>query len=168
MARCVQLNLSSEMKARLVHGGRVGLGKRKERRPIAIKRPMHVTLHTSYRLASHRRFLIQLLKEESKRSKVRIYEQSLNSNHLHLATLSATRQGFKRFLSVISGRIAQRVTGSRKGQPLEKKFWDHIPFSRIVEWGVALRQLIAYIRQNQSEAFGIIPYTPRKKRRESS
>jgi REP element-mobilizing transposase RayT len=163
MARCIQPCLSPEMKARVSHGGSLGLGKRKERRPIAVKRPMHVTMHTSYRLTPYRRFMTQVLKEESRRSGVRIYEQSLNSNHLHLATLSASRRGFQRFLSVLSSRIAQHVTRSRRGEPQEKKFWDHIPFTRIVEWGIAFKRLLTYVIQNQQEALGLIAYTPRKK-----
>jgi hypothetical protein len=162
MARCVQLSLSPELRPRLVHGGRDSLGKRKERRPIAVKRPLHLTMHTLYLLSPHRRYLVQVIKEEARRSHVRVYEQSLNSSHLHFAILAATREGYKRFVSVLAGRIAQHVTKSRKGIPLEVKFWDAPPFTRIVEWGIALRQLLAYIRQNQQEALGNISYTPRK------
>ncbi len=71
-------------------------------------------------------------------------------------------------MCVITGRIAQHVTKSRKGQALKEKFWDSIPFTRIVEWGIALRKLVNYIRQNQNEALGLIPYTPRPKMKDSS
>jgi REP element-mobilizing transposase RayT len=153
MARCVQLSLSPELRPRLAHGGSDSVGKRKERRPIATKRPLHLTMHTLYLLSPHRRYLVQLIKEEARRSHVRVYEQSLNSNHCHFAIFAATREGYKRFVSVLAGRIAQHETKSRKGKPLEVKFWDASPFTRIVEWLIALKQLLAYIRQNQGFDF---------------
>jgi putative transposase len=120
-------------------------------------------MYTPYLLSPHRRYLVQLIKEEARRSHVRVDEQSLNSNHCHFAILAATCEGYKRFVSVLAGRIAQHMTKSRKGKTLEVKFWGSSPFARIVEWGIALKQLLAYIRQNQKEALGLIPYRPRRK-----
>ena len=55
-------------------GGSLNLGKRKERRPIAVKRPMHVTLCTPYSLSRHRKAIIELLRKEAQLSHVTIYE----------------------------------------------------------------------------------------------
>jgi hypothetical protein len=78
---------------------------------------MHLVMCTSYLLTPHRRYLFPLIKEEARRSHVKVDDQSLNSNHCHFGILAATREGYKPFVSVLSGRIAQHVTKSRKGNP---------------------------------------------------
>jgi hypothetical protein len=63
----------------------------------------------------------------------------------------------------LSGRIAQRVSGARKGRPLGQRFFDAIPYSRIIEaWGKAYFTVKSYVYQNTLEAQGVIAYTPRK------
>jgi REP element-mobilizing transposase RayT len=44
------------------------------------------------------------------------------------------------------------------------KFWDKRPFTRIVEWGREYKTLQNYLEQNTLEAWGFIPYQPRKNR----
>ena len=93
---------------------------------------------------------------------LRLYETSQNSNHLHLLVKTRTRKGLKLFLIALSSKISMKVTGSRKGKPFGKKFFDSIPFSRIVPWGKAYRTAKAYVFKNILEASGEISYAPRK------
>ncbi len=168
--RVIQPSLFPQMRKSSLHGGDLSLGKRKVRRPIAVKAPMHLTLNSSvaggprsFVLPKYRNFIISILKEQSKKCGVNIYEQSINSNHLHLAVLAKSRRGLQKFFCAISGRIAQLVTGSKRGKPLLEKFWDHIPFSRIVSWGLDLKRVLAYVQRNQKEADGEAEYSPRRK-----
>ncbi len=162
MASGTQMVLSSEFQVDTRHGGKAAIGKRKTKRLIAVKKPMHLTLHSRFQFGRNRVGILKILKEESQKFKVRLFEVSINSNHIHLGTLSMTREGFKRFLRSIAGKIAQCVTGSRKGKALLERFWDYPPFTRFIEWGGDLKNMLSYIRQNQAEALGLIPYTPRK------
>lgn len=163
-----QMVLLPELEAETQHGGEIRLGKRKGRRPIAVKRVMHVTLRSSkakgkysFLLPKHARFIENLLSELSKTYGVKLYEKANSGNHLHLAAKPETRKGFQNFLRVLAARIATYVTGARKGNPFGK-FWDALAYSRIVEWGKAYENLIKYIQQNTLEALGFIPYVPRK------
>ena len=151
-----------------IHGGESRVGKRKVRRPIALKRPMrfvfkasHLGSSSSFLLKRNKEFISSLLKKESRLSGLRIYYQSINSNHIHLAIYGKSRFGYQRFLRVVSSKIAQFITRAQKTKPLSEKFWDNVPFSRIVEWGLSFRTLTNYIQQNILESQGMIPYTPR-------
>jgi len=165
-----QLSLFPEMKFPLAHGGELAKGKRKTARPFDPKRSMHVVLRSSTAaktapsLLLYGTYIRSLLKTLSGRFGVRIYEQAIVSNHLHLVTHTRDKVAFGQFLMALSGRIAQKVTGAKKGAPLKEKFWVGIPWSRIVDWGRALFTARKYTEQNALEALRIIPYTPRKRR----
>jgi REP element-mobilizing transposase RayT len=148
------------------HGGTLATGKRKVARPIATKRPMHLVLKSSNAcgprsLHSKSRWLEALLRKLSSQCGVRVFRYSNNGNHLHLVVQARTRKGFQTFLMAFSGTVAQKMTGSRKGNPQSKRFWDAIPFTRILEWGKDFKNAIAYTEQNYLEARGLIPYRPR-------
>lgn len=141
-------------------------GKRKVARPIATKRPMHVVLKSSRAVRNWSMFrkareIESIIREKAAKNFVQIRQYSNNGNHLHLLVQAKDRKLFKHFLMAISGRIAQTVTGSTKGAPQSSKFWDYIPFTRIVEWGIDLKNVTSYIIQNFMEAKGWIDYQPR-------
>ncbi len=157
------------MKERLTHGGELSKGRRKLSRPIATRRPMHIVMRSSLALGgwsflhpSHAPYIRRIVPLLARRFNVQLYEWSQNSNHLHLLLRAATRDGLKHFLMTVSGQISQKITCARKGAPLAKRFFDHIPFSRIVEWGRSLVTARRYVIQNNLEARGLIAYRPRK------
>ena len=150
------------------HGGDITKGKRKVRRPIAVKSSMHITLRSSYAREEYSflslrnaTFIKALLINLTKRHKVRIYEQANSGNHLHLLIRAMTRVDFQRFVRELSSQIARFVSGCTKGNPLKGKFFDRLLYSRIVSWGREFESVLRYIRMNTSEALGIIPYSPR-------
>jgi len=149
------------------HGGDLRVGRRKVARPIATKRNMHLTLRSSkargrLSLLTKRKQVEEIIQKYAKLFEVRIQSQSNNGNHLHLLVQARTRGGFKRFLMAISGRIAQLMTRSTKGKPLDGRFWDFIPFTRIVEWGKDFVTTWRYVKLNQLEAAGLVPFRPRQ------
>ncbi len=157
-------------KAETQHGGEISRGKRKGRRPIALKRAMHITLRSSkatgkysFLLPRPARFIEKLLTELCKTYGVKLYRKANSGNHLHLAARALTREGFQNFLRVLAARISTFITGARKGRPFGK-FWDLPAYTRIVEWGHAYSNLIKYIEKNTMEAMGLLPYTPRRNR----
>ena len=126
---------------------------------------MHVVLRSQcslLRLKKNRKVISDLLSQYSNRFNIRIYQNSLNSNHIHLVCLAKERRHLQNFLRVFAGQVAQCITGCKKGNALNIPFWSKIAWSRIVEWGRAFKIAINYVMQNQMEALGIIPYTPRK------
>jgi hypothetical protein len=80
----MQLKLSKEFRSRSDFGGELGVGKRKERRPISTKKAMHTVLRSYYRgLRKFKRPLAILLEAQSKKWAVTLYKYSINSNHIH-------------------------------------------------------------------------------------
>jgi REP element-mobilizing transposase RayT len=158
------------MKFPLTHGGELAKGRRKTARPFDSRRAMHVVLRSGVAgssmpsLYGYRGYIGILVAELAHRFGVRVYEKSVNSNHIHLVTRGRDRAGFKRFLMALSGRIAQKVTGAKKGAPQPTKFWESIPWSRILEWGKAYITALRYAKQNALEAEGILAYVSRKRR----
>jgi REP element-mobilizing transposase RayT len=153
------------------HGGSLQQGKRKERRPLSEKRPLHVVLRAegakgekSFLTKRNSRYIQEQLKKLAEKYAVTVYSQSLNGNHIHLGIRMKNRGLFQTFLRIFSGKIAQFITGAKKGSPNKERFFSDAIYTRIVEWGKAFRQLESYITQNVLEAAGIIPYQPRKGR----
>ena len=151
------------------HGGEYAMGKRKKARPISTKKPIHLTLRSScavgvysFRTKRNREFITALVRSLSRKWGIRIYEFSINSNHLHFAVRALTRKGFQNFLRTLGSQIATFVTGARKGRPFGKRFFDLPAFTRIAQWGKAFERLKAYVIQNVLEASGVISYRPRK------
>jgi len=113
-----QLELDDDLKRRVEHGGELWKGKRKRERPIATKKAMHVTIRSSlakkewsFLHPRQARFIRELIPKLARRFHVRLYETAVNGNHVHLLLRPRTRESLKRFLSALSGRIAQRITG---------------------------------------------------------
>jgi REP element-mobilizing transposase RayT len=168
MARGTQAVLSREMAERVVHGGESSLGKRKRERPIATKRAIHIVLRSSHAQGEwsflhpkHAAFIRLFVPELCKRLGIIVYESANVGNHLHFLLRPRSRDSLKRFLMVLSGRLAQRITGAVRGRPFGKRFFDYIPFSRIVEWGRAFKIARDYVVQNFQEAMGLAVYRPR-------
>ena len=164
-----QLLLDDSFIVSPLHGGEHARGKRKKARPISTKKPIHLTLRSSYavggysfRTKRNREFISALVRSLSRKWGIRIYEFSINSNHLHFAVRALTRKGFQNFLRTLGSQIATFVTGARKGKPFGKRFFDLPAFTRIAHWGKAFERLKAYVIQNVLEASGVISYQPRK------
>ena len=164
-----QMLLHPSLKEARSFGGELLKGHRKSARPVATRLAMHTTLRSehavgmlSFLMPNNARFIRALLKTFSCRFGICVYESSINSNHIHLLTRAKSREGYKSFLRVLSGAIAMKLTGARKGTALAKKFWAGRPWSRIVAWGRAFFVAKKYVIQNRFESCGIIAYIPRK------
>ncbi|MBL7716105.1 MAG: transposase [Bdellovibrionales bacterium] len=150
-------------------GGSAIKGNAREARPLSTRRPLHLVLRSSLAKADrsflhqkHRKTINALIHDAGKKSGVRIYRFANSGNHLHLVILPTSRSAYLRFIRSLTGRIARRVLGAERGRALGVKFWDALPFTRILEWGRDYRVACSYLRQNVLEALGFIPYRPRK------
>jgi len=105
-----------------------------------------------------------LLFELSEKFKIKIYNNSLNSNHIHLLVKAQTQKDLHDFLRVLAGQIAQRITGAIRGKKSRFSFWLKPAWKRVVHWGRDFLNLHHYIYQNQLETLGLVAYQPRKKK----
>jgi REP element-mobilizing transposase RayT len=103
----------------------------------------------------------QLLSEVSERFKVKIYNNSLNSNHIHLLVKAQTQKDLHDFLRLFAGQVAQRITGAVRGKKNDSSFWLKPVWKRIVQWGRDFLNLQKYINKNQLESLGLISFKAR-------
>ncbi|MDR3608694.1 MAG: transposase [Oligoflexia bacterium] len=163
-----QLAFTTIPKARTEHGGAIRQGKRKLARPLDPKRPLHLVLRSekargrlSLLYGQNWRAIERLTAKLSRRYGVRVYQFANSGNHLHLLVRGKTRKGLQDFLRVFSGKIAQFVTGAKKGHAFGK-FWSALAYSRVVEWGRAFTEAKYYVLRNELEADGFLDYRPQK------
>jgi len=138
------------------HGGERRRGKRKTSRPIAVKKPMHLILKSekaigasSFLRKPNAQFIRALLADLSVAYGVNVREFSNVGNHLHLLVKARDRRGFQNFLRVLGSKIALKLTGARKGRGTGK-FWTQAAYTRLIENGADLWNVIHYIREQLS------------------
>ncbi len=153
-------------------GGLLLKGNPRERRPISLKRPLHLVMRSSLAKGEYS-FLKQkraqqikvLIERMAKLNGVKVYRMANSGNHLHLIVLPRSREAFHRFIRAISGLIARLTLGVERGASQGVKFWDARPFTRILEWGRDYQAACRYVLQNTLEALGFIAYQPRKSKK---
>lgn len=99
----------------------------------------------------HDRYIRHEIRRLARANGVRVYKFANVGNHLHLLIRFGNRIAFQRFLRTLSGLVARKVTGARKGNPVGK-FWDKLAFSRIVRFGKDFMGVCDYIELNEMEA----------------
>ncbi len=159
--------LHESFEPRVRHGGEVRKGRRKLERPIDPKRPMHITFRSTKakgRLSFHGRShgpnglsVDTLVRALAKRYRIRVYQYANSGNHLHLLARGSKRKDIQDFLRAVGSKVAQLVTGARKGKAFGK-FWDALAFTRVVAWGRDFTEVRYYVLKNQLEAEGIIDH----------
>jgi REP element-mobilizing transposase RayT len=138
----------------LFHGGEIAKGKRKLRRPLARKRPIHLVLKaTKKNLYSHRKNIQESSQIIAKKFSVKIYNMAVNHDHVHYILKIADRKSYCAFIRALTSIFARKIgTG----------LWKILPFTRILAWGKDFRRVQAYLSQNSKEAAGLVPYKQRK------
>lgn len=121
MIKTKQLNLfQNHAKNKKFFGGALLYKKRKSQRPLSRKEAIHLVLRSPWAmgqdsfLAKRNQFAIkQILGRFGKKFGVRIYQQAINSNHLHLLLRITNRQLYRAFIKAIAGQIASHVMGQQ-------------------------------------------------------
>jgi putative transposase len=147
----LQLSNSPYFKSTPSFGGELNINKRKSRRPLDIKKPLHLVLRADIEkpIFLHREDVLdKLILRFAKKFGIKIFESSVNANHLHLVISFKHRLLYKKFVAAVTGRIAQIL----------KIKWLNRPFTRILEWGRDFKNAMDYVLRNQKEAWGLISY----------
>lgn len=142
------------------HGGELARGKRKTQRPFHPKKAIHVSMRSSRARGQwsllrpgNKRRVLDVLQRTSQRNGIKVYRFANVGNHLHLLLQAKSRTDFRAFMREFAGVVAVVVTGAVKGSP--QKFWDGIPWSRIVEWGRQFKNAARYVLLNVMESAGL-------------
>lgn len=158
-------------KPSLEFGGKPTRSKRKTARPIATKRAMHVVLRSSRArgawslLNPANRRTVENAVRAGEKFGVRVYDRANVGNHIHLVLKARTHEAYRAFMRFVAGKIAFEVTGARKGRAMVfkktgGKFWDFIPYSRVLEWGRDFINARICITKNLFEGEGMELSTP--------
>ncbi len=147
---------------RFCHGGELrksihGRGQR----PLSTKDPLHVVFKIrkeSQRMGLRHPFVHQLvgklLKKYSAKFFVKIEQQSINSDHIHLLLRCSKRSMFLHFFRVFAGQLAQQLTDTQKIKRTGLSIWKARPWSRVIRGFRNYEVVKLYIVLNQKEASG--------------
>lgn len=173
-------------------GGQFLHKKRKRRRPLSTKEPIHLVMRSSWAMGNHaftrpqnKKAIEAITTSLAKKYGVRIYQKAIVSNHLHFVLRIQNRDSYKGFVRLLTGKIASHimggqsftsflnhVRGDRSGQNGSiqeiqgkgQQFWQFRPFSRVMTWGRDFKGTCKYVIRNTLEALGFISYISRKNR----
>ena len=141
------------------HGGGLEKNKRKLARPFQKSKPLHIVLKSSratgkWSLRSVRNKLAvdAIIEKQSRKVVAKIHAQQNVGNHIHLLMSFKTKAALTKFLRAIASMISRHVTQARKGHPAGVRFWDELPFSRIVDGLRDFRGMLKYIFKNRIES----------------
>lgn len=173
----------SKINYRKEHGGDLSIRRRKSKRHLSVKNPFHVTLRSEFAtgkrsLLRHKNLIYKVLNKASRRFGVKIYQQAICGNHIHLLVRGRQRFAIQNFFRVVAGHIAQKIidlypisvqerepgNALLKGTEVKykRKFWGALLYSRMVRWGRDYSNVVNYIERNNLEAIGWIPYVRKK------
>ena len=126
------LAFDSKYKAeKSIHGGALGIGKRKKKRPFVRKAPIHIVIRSAKARGElnllqprHSLQVTRILNKQARKHSVKLCHFVNVGNHLHIKIRAYSRETFRAFLKSITAMIARAVTGARKGLAFGK-FWDN-------------------------------------------
>lgn len=166
----------ARQRPQLEFGGAFLQGKRRSKRPLNIKTPLHLVLRSELasgdrNLTKHRNHIEKTIKKASRRFKIKVYEIGLVHNHIHLCVRGYQRRDIQNFFRVVAGHIAQNILSLHPLNLKEKrfgyrcssrnKFWQSRIYSRIVSWGQDFLNVRNYVIRNALEGLGLIPVKAR-------
>lgn len=96
------------------HGGALSDRKRRSKRILSMKDPIHLTLRSDFAygvrsLMKHRDLIRHMILKFSRRFKIKVYRHAICGNHIHLLIKGENRVGLQNFFRVLAGHIAQNI-----------------------------------------------------------
>ena len=150
-----------------VFGGKDLKSHPKDQRPVNVKHPMHVILHSrhakldwSFRKKEHLLQIEACVRKQLRDNGIKNYGLQIMSNHIHMNLRFPSRRAYQSFIRAVAGIIPRIVMGCERGMPaLTTKFWTARPLTKIIGWGRQFKKLKEYFELNRLEAFGFsLPY----------
>lgn len=137
---------------------------RSRTRPLAVRSSMHLVLKSSlakgeWSLRRHCHAVTQISNKFCEKYGVTLLSLANAGNHIHHHIQLSRRRTFAPFIRALTGALAMGITkASRWYRPkalLERGFWDHRPFTRIVAGYRDFLSLKNYVTINHLEGQGL-------------
>jgi REP element-mobilizing transposase RayT len=140
-------------------GGSLLVGKRKSKRPLSTKNPIHLILKSNHKgvFAPGNISLEKLIFSQIKKFNIRIYQHAINWSHIHLVIKLHNQQDYKKFIRSITSIMAQKIRAKlQKTDKAYEKVFELRPFTRVLKWGRDFKITMSYQILNQLESLGMI------------
>ncbi len=136
-------------------GGSLLEGKRKVKRPLSTKHPIHLILKSSLRgvFSPGNKSLDNLIRSQCEKFGIKIFNLAFNWSHVHLLIQIENRQDYVRFIRSLTSLLSQKI---RSAKPDIEDVFTLRPFTRIISWGRDFKRALEYQVLNQLEALGFI------------
>lgn len=155
--------LSLIKKEKTDFGGSLGKGKRKSKRPLSTKKPMHLIIKSErargkFAFNPSDQKMKMLIVQMANRFGIRLYTSAFNWSHIHLVIRIDSREQYNSFIRALTGAMVLKLKAS-------KGFFTFKPFTKIGTWGRQFRSWLYYSEKNQLQAWGLSrrPHIPRLK-----
>lgn len=147
-------------------GGSLLFGKRKQRRPLSTKHPIHLVIKSDEKnlFFPGNRSLEKLIQSTAKEFNIKLYDLALNWSHIHFLIQLKDRNDYVKFIRALTSRLAGKI---RLKKPDLEAVFSLRPFTRIIDWGRDFHRVLEYLVLNQMEGRGLVRRM-RKKRRKSN
>jgi REP element-mobilizing transposase RayT len=147
-------------------GGDLLVGKRKAARPITAKNPIHMVLKSTkakgnLSFMNHRKKLDEVLRRVSNKWGITLMKHEWNWDHLHSIIRVPNRTIYNNWMRELTAALVHALS-IKTGTKLSS-FFDHRPFTRIIQWGKDLKNALDYLELNQMEIFGCRPFKKKGK-----
>ena len=131
------------------HGGSLARGRRKVRRPLASRRPIHLVLkaRNSFVLLKNRKLVSALIEKMCRRFGIQLYQVAVHADHVHLTLQIAERSSYVKWIRAVTGALVLKCANLS---------WKLIPYTRIASWGRDFLNLKNYLTFNEREGDFII------------
>lgn len=110
------------------------------RKPLSTTKPIHLVLRSSlaqgslsFRKDKNWKQIETLCRKFAQKYKIKIEAFANGGNHLHLTLKLKTKDSYAPFIRSLTGAIALKLTGANRHQKNSEKFWDHRPFTALLE-----------------------------------
>ena len=139
------------------HGGQINQGKRKTRRPLATKQPIHLVLKCSKEFNIFREFeqVKYYINKYAWKFHIRVYNLSIQKDHIHFLIKIEDRDSYKKMIRSLTGILARKYG---------RGIWKLSPFTRVLSWGKEYKTVQRYLEQNEDEIWGVKAYKKRNYR----
>jgi hypothetical protein len=161
-------------------GGSLLLGKRRSKRPLSTKHPIHLILKADQKEVFNpsSQKLNSLIRKTAQLFHIQIYDLAVNWSHIHFLIRLKQREDYVKFIRALCSLLTEFSKLSDPKRPLGKsntqtaqgtdsmsqirKLFTLRPFTRILSWGRDLKSVFNYLKINQMESFGLIHRTKQK------
>jgi REP element-mobilizing transposase RayT len=159
---------SLKLKSRLIpnpssFGGELNSGRRKSKRPLSIKDPIHLVLRTNSTVLFSP-YLIKVatcLKFTAHQFNIQVNEVAFNFNHVHLVIKIKSRADYVKFIRALTCRftfLARKRMACALVKLKKIKIFNLRPFTRIISGNRDRKNIFSYIQKNQNQS-GIVRQT---------